>query len=156
MRLLILLTLSCAALPLIVKDVGEDEGRPEDPTIALQGEWTVISLGFSGYELRRTGQQPMKVTFIKDRMVTRPAYSVSGSFSFASYFPYGFTYNRSTSISLSERDLKRLPARPKQESCPNRSGGEEWRAGHRTERDLPTERGRAGSVAFGNRFGPAR
>jgi uncharacterized protein (TIGR03067 family) len=41
----------------------------------LEGEWVVVSLSYSGYELRPPASRPMTVTFAKDGKATWPSFS---------------------------------------------------------------------------------
>jgi hypothetical protein len=65
----------------------------------------VDSLGIAGYEIKGTPETPMKVTFTKNRMITRPAYVINywGTVSFGKG---SFNINRSTTMSLSNQDLE--------------------------------------------------
>jgi uncharacterized protein (TIGR03067 family) len=82
------------------------QGRGDDKPNAVesfQGEWTVISLSVSNYEIKGTPDHPMKVTFIKDRMVTFPGYEINYTF-YLGYDDSGFHNDQSTVITLTEHN----------------------------------------------------
>ena len=103
MRLMTLPMISAALLLLVASGYGEDGKDTEVSAETIQGEWTVVSLGIAGYELKGTPQQAMRASFTKDRMVVRPAYEISFSTS-VSIGGDGINAERTTTISLSERN----------------------------------------------------
>lgn len=102
MRQRTVLSFAALVFALVPNARGEDKGSKPDPLRAIQGEWTVTCLGFAGYELRTTAEQPMKVTFSQDRVTIRPAYYVN----YLSTLSFGrgrARTERTTSISLSDQ-----------------------------------------------------
>ena len=103
MRLMILLAITVVLFPLAASDFCKAGKNDENPVDTFQGEWIVASLSVASYELKGTPQQPMKVSFAKNRMMTRPAIDISFSIGF-SIGSDGFQNNSSTTISLAQRD----------------------------------------------------
>lgn len=103
MRRMVLLPFLCLVIPLIAS--GNDNKDERGPAKAIQGEWTVVSLGSCGYQVSGTAEQPLTILIDKDRFVSRPGVSFNQT-SEVSFGGSGIKYEKAISIRISERDVE--------------------------------------------------
>ena len=76
MMLVTLLGFCATLMPAAANSFRVDKSKEQAEL--LQGEWVVVALGYAGFELQTTAEQPMRFTFSKDRMLTNLAFDVGG------------------------------------------------------------------------------
>jgi uncharacterized protein (TIGR03067 family) len=89
--------------PIIQASFGKAAAKNEVPAHPLHGEWVVVSLEASGYQLKGTDQNPMTVTFTNGRMIFRPGYVFTREFSAGLNSDVGPYFETTTTIKLSSQ-----------------------------------------------------